>query len=697
MLRERLPAHDLTVIHRLIARATAAAVLGAAVAALAAQGGQPPQPAEQRQIFRARANFVRVDATVLRNGKPVTDLAAADFQVFENGVLQKVETFEYVRTDRPLGVTPIEPSSSAAGFEAAADPRNRLFILFLDAYHVTQENSLQTPMPLVRLLDSLIAPTDLIGVMTPEMDIRDLIIGRKIDVIRSGLLERHRWGRQQENCRDRGNLDQIEKMYAVCYPPPPPPPRVPPCDLSITALNLIRRRRETFTLDVLRDLVRYIGANREARTAILLVSEGWPLYRPSDSLANIGAGQPPTIRIQPGGRLGTRDSGDFNVDQDLCARHLREVAQRDNFQAFRDLIDYANTNNASFYIVDPGGLRTGVPSIEGIPGALNPRGFTDTLRTLADNTNGNAIVETNDIARGLQNLIDDVSGYYLIGYYSGNDKPDGRYRTIDVKVTRPGVEVRARKGYRALTAEEAASIAKASAAANAPVDPAKVAHGEALGRLSRLKPNTVLYLHATVDPGASSLLVVGELSSTAARSADWRQGGEAQILVSTADGTPAGSGHATIAPGGRAFLARVPIERASVPVEYEVGVRMKAAGASASLLESIRAARTTDPIGEPIAFRSAGPQQPVATFLWYRTEQARFEAPLAAGSAAPAGRLLDQAGNPMPVPVAVSVREEGASRWAVATFPLAPLSPADYVLELSSGAARRYIALRVER
>jgi VWFA-related protein len=639
---------------------------------------------------------VRVDATVLSDGRPVTDLTAADFQVFENGVLQKIETFEYIRTDRPIGTTPVEPSSSAAGFELAADPRNRLFILFLDDYHVSQENSLQTPVPLVRLLDSLIAPTDLIGVMLPEMDIRDLIIGRKTDVIRSGLLERRRWGRQQENCRDRGNLDQIEQMYTACYPPSEAEIRAG-CSISLLALDLIRRRRETFTFGVLRDLVRYIGATREARTAILLVSEGWRVYRPSDLLANIGAGRPPTIRIQPGGRLGTRDPGDYNVDQQLCAQHLREVAQRDDYREFMDLIEYANSNNASFYVVDPGGLRTGMASIEGIPGALDPRGHVESLRTLADNTNGNAIVETNDIARGLQTLIDDVSGYYLLGYYSGNDKPDGRYRTIGVKVTRPGVDVRARKGYRALTAEEVASIAKASAASDAPVDPARVAHGEAVGRLARLKPNTVLYLHATVDAAASTLFVVGELSATAARSADWRQGGDAQILVSTSDGTPAGSGRASIAPGGRAFLARVPLERAAAPLEYEIGVRMTSPGGSASLLESTRAARTADPIGEPIAFRSAGPQHPVATFLWYRTEQARFEAPLAAGAAGPAGRLLDQAGNPMPVPVDVRLRDDGASRWAVATFPLAPLSPADYVLELSTGAARRYVALRVER
>jgi hypothetical protein len=126
-------------------------------------------------------------------------------------------------------------------------------------------------------------------------------------------------------------------------------------------------------------------------------------------------------------------------------------------------------------------------------------------------------------------------------------------------------------------------------------------------------------------------------------------------------------------------------------------VRLRATGGTSSLLETTRAARTSEPLGEVLAFRSAGPQNPVATFLWWRTETIRFEAPLAAGAAIPAGRLLDRAGNPMPVPVDVSIREESGSRWAVATFKLAPLSPADYVLELTTGEARRYVPLRVDR
>ena len=63
--------------------------------------------------------------------------------------------------------------------------------------------------------------------------------------------------------------------------------------------------------------------------------------------------------------------------------------------------------------------------------AVPDAAFAETIRV--------SFVQTNDIARGLQTLIDDMSGYYLLGYYSGNDKPDGRYRTIAEAKARLGL------------------------------------------------------------------------------------------------------------------------------------------------------------------------------------------------------------------------------------------------------------------
>ena len=67
-------------------------------------------------------------------------------------------------------------------------------------------------------------------------------------------------------------------------------------------------------------------------------------------------------------------------------------------------------------------------------------------------TDGVAIVNTNNVAPLLRRVVDDLSSYYLMTYSSTNSKLDGRFRSISVRVSRPGVQTRARRGYRALTA-----------------------------------------------------------------------------------------------------------------------------------------------------------------------------------------------------------------------------------------------------
>jgi hypothetical protein len=103
-----------------------------------------PQSADQRPpTFRTGANLVRVDVYPTRDGKPVLDLASADFEILEDGVAQKVDTFEHVVV-RPAGPQSerIEPSSQREMLQAAENPRNRVFVIFLDQ---TQFNS-RTPM-----------------------------------------------------------------------------------------------------------------------------------------------------------------------------------------------------------------------------------------------------------------------------------------------------------------------------------------------------------------------------------------------------------------------------------------------------------------------------------------------------------------------------------------------------------------------
>ena len=70
---------------------------------------------------------------------------------------------------------------------------------------------------------------------------------------------------------------------------------------------------------------------------------------------------------------------------------------------------------------------------------------------LAENTDGRAIVNRNDLGVGMKQIIRDSSGYYLLGYNSTQAPTDGKFHAIKVNVKRKGVDVRARKGYWAYT------------------------------------------------------------------------------------------------------------------------------------------------------------------------------------------------------------------------------------------------------
>src|SRR5207245_8073135 len=153
--------------------------------------------------------------------------------------------------------------------------------------------------------------------------------------------------------------------------------------------------------------------------------------------------------------------------------------------------------NSSFYPINPAGLEAAV-TVAGIHAIV---GRTDLLRTLAENTDGVAVVDTNDLASGLKRVVSDLSSYYLLGYYSANAKLDGRFHAIKVRVKRPGVQVRARRGYFAPTAAEVSTLtAKAAAVPDAASIAAAAetrAIDAALGPLAAFSREIPIRLHVT--------------------------------------------------------------------------------------------------------------------------------------------------------------------------------------------------------
>jgi VWFA-related protein len=454
------------------------------VLAQSPQGTQPPS-AQPTPRFRGGINLVRVDAFATRNGAPVEDLQADDFEVFEDGAPQKIENFEHIVIESTPGAVRADPSSVSQAIQQAGDPHRRVFVIYLDDGQVNVAGSANIKEPLIDFMNRAISDDDLVGVMTPEMGPQQITFGRKTDVIARGLRDNWVWGRADDYIR----LDDREKLYDLCFPPPPTvSPEIP---VSPLAKKMIDRRREKIVLDSLADLAHYMEAIRDGRTAVVTVSDGWVLYKPDPSMTiprpqDPMAGAPPPVGVGRGGTLMTHpeNSGtsSMNLDRTECDQERYTLANLQDDSYFRNIIGEANRANVSFYTIDPRGLVanecTMCPNIAADL-ALHHM-HHDSLTDLATSTNGLFLLESNDLHNQLRRFADDLASYYLFGYYSTDPKLDGRYRTIKVRSKRPGIDVRARPGYRAASAAE---VNAARAATDLPVSEEKAAIARALGTI----------------------------------------------------------------------------------------------------------------------------------------------------------------------------------------------------------------------
>src|SRR5688500_12737772 len=122
------------------------AVAAVAVVSVAAQEVQ------QRPTFRGGARFVRVDVYPAgADGKPIEGLTAADFELFEDGKPQAIDTFDFVRIEPEPEIVRVDPNSQKEGEELAKDPRARVFAIVLDTRHVDLASGRSLRAPLVEM------------------------------------------------------------------------------------------------------------------------------------------------------------------------------------------------------------------------------------------------------------------------------------------------------------------------------------------------------------------------------------------------------------------------------------------------------------------------------------------------------------------------------------------------------------------
>lgn len=673
-------------------RLVVAGVLFATWAAFAQQGD------EQLPRFRAGANLVRVDAYFTVDGVAVTDLKPEDIEVFEDDTLQKLEDVDLVEARGPAAASPRAEPANVAGMQQAVNAASRVFTLFFDTYHVSVGGSYRASKPIVETLDTLIGQDDMVGVMTPEMSPGNITYGRRISSIERFVTETWAWGVKDQVAA----YTPREEAILACYPANPE-----------IAEQMIARLREQQTLNALRNLVTHLEDLRPERKFVIVFTEGWPLYQRDENLGRplggITPGGPERAGVNPAsGRLevggADRQSGTSQT-REGCDRERVMLSFIDHQIEFRELLQRANRANVSFYPVDARGLivfdtpprRGELPSDD--RARLDRR--YDELRNMAAQTDGVAVLDTNNVGAAMQRILADIGSYYLLTYYSSNPKLDGRFRRISVRVKREGVDVRARPGYLAPTEAEAraAGVTRPRPPGSRGPAPPPPAVSRALDAIAPARGNLPVRIQAA--GGAGIIRAIVELDAATQKQPEWLSGGDLRLVIeperSAGLGATGGSGgpsytvSAEMGPGQRSLDLYSP-EPALPPGRYSVRAEIRPKGGRAPLQVTtfVTVPAEGAEVGTGAVALRRGPStglayQPTADPRFRRTERLRVEVPVMGEGFTPTARMLTREGQAMPLIVTYSVRMDTARniRIGTAEVQLAPLAAGEYVLQIS--------------
>jgi len=645
----------------------------------------PPRPtqAQQRPVFRGGTHFVRVDAYPIQDGKIVEDLEAADFEVLEDGQPQTIESFDFVKFDT---FTPDaarrDPGTVREGFDTAADPRHRVFVIFVDlafsqstgAFKSTADISYVT-QPLSGFLNRILGPRDLYGFLTSRNSVKDLVLQRSSAVTQEQIADMFR-----ASVIDRDDADALDQCGD---------PAVAPVLESLKA-----RHRADATYSTLSALVAQLGSIRQERKSVVLVTDLLPRWRPDRSLLEKAGVRLPQARMA-NGRPGTGNPVQNEREDGYCAAELQRLALIDFDPRYRELLRDARRENVAFYPLTPAGLQA--PAA--LPGTRAVQSAADDFRSLASETDGIAVVTSNDLNAGIRRIADDLAAYYVLGYYTTNTRWDGGVRNIKVRFKANGNPIRARRQYRAPTQDEINALASGAAAASAPTVKAAVAGAvaiatpveQALTVLERASRPFSVYVART----SAGLSVVAELSAASIQAGRWKDGADVAVAALGGSGETLASAHTRIEPG--AFSAVVPL--AADPAKA-VRVTAQIGGATPADDWVKLDPPSGSLVGDALAYRSSNRTalRAVAGFEFARNERLRAEWPVLRPLDRREVRLLDHAGKPLAVELPLS--EDPGKRVLVVEMSLSGLVRGDYVVELTAGSGsavdRRLLAIRIK-
>jgi len=443
-----------------------------------------PQP----QVFRTGTPLVSVDVVVHdKEGRPVADLTATDFNLFEDGKEQRIELFAIVGPRPPGSRGDASRMSSdsllRATNRADGDPNVNATVILFDRLNTRFEDQVNARAEIVRFL-STIRPEDRVALYVLDSNTVRVLHDFTTDsasLVRAIARFRGATSAEQAATDERvpqpafiGSAHEDAQMTAWLQE-----------KTEMIATEFLRRRGQN-TLAAFEAIAAHLAGLR-GRKNLVWVSSAFPLvisdqFGPgtlSDEVSRaVRAVSSANISIYP---VDTRGLVAPNSTPDATATQAvsgRQLAQRST----------------------PGTMMTMMPNV-------------DTMTELAARTGGRAFYNTNNIGRAIARAIDDARVTYVLGYTPSNDVWDGRFRTLRVSVRRPNIDVRHRSGYLAVPASvvkpgRLADIARAPLTAN------QIGLAVDVSKLDRASPNTRA-VAIRVDPSGITLRKNGDVWDTA--------------------------------------------------------------------------------------------------------------------------------------------------------------------------------------
>jgi VWFA-related protein len=372
-------------------------------------------PAPSSQVIRRSIDLVTSDVIVRDDkGAFVPSLNKADFDVYEDGVKQDVVSFVLVHGGRTLNTDvsapPVAPQEGILlpPTRPTTDASGRIFLIFVDDLHLDFRNTGRIRDLFKKIEKELVHDGDMFGIVSsgPSSIAIDMTYDRK-------------------------RLDEAMNKIAGNGLKPSDIIDVPQGSQGPPEV----RYRAHVAFSTVNDILTRLEQVHNRRKAFIWVSNGYDFdpFAQSRAKAESERNSPGQQTDSSGQPIADTDpfSSDTN-NNEFAAALAQELAE---------VTRHANHANATIYTIDPRGL-VGGPDLDE---KVDPVEWQDyiresqtSLRVLAEQTGGIAVVNQNDFDRALKKIDSETSDYYVLGYYSSNPDPLKRRRRIEIRVARPG-------------------------------------------------------------------------------------------------------------------------------------------------------------------------------------------------------------------------------------------------------------------